>query len=530
MAVWSRLTGAIAAIGIGGAGAAAIEPVLEVPRQKAWSSEPNRVLDLGTIAHLIAQGLLDEAAAEDEAARNGFRPNRLKAMVQVSLAGPPVAEALQLWRRGKITEAQARHALAKARIEQQYHDPILELFYGRLAPADVANAIQQGFMPGDGILPGDPGGTEGITPPVVEVAIDPVAEAKADGVSADRLQVLAELAGLPPGPMELLDLWNRGVITETAVERGIREGHTKTKWTSALKQLRHYLLSPQTAATLRLKGWITRDESLALGRLRGANADVMDKLFLAQGRPAAPQQMATAVARGVDGPDGSPMDRAQFEKGIRESDIRPEWAGMLWGIRFAYPPLFQINRLVQAGAIDAATAVEWATKDRYAPEVVTALHTYWSQGAASKAKELTAAQELTEYEGHYIDRPTLLARLEGLGMAAAEAEAYANLTDARRVITARNQVIARIRSEYVAHKITLQEASAALAATGIPAEAQTRLLAQWEQEYDVYTVVLSAAQIKRAYRKLIFDKPTALDRLRSLGWVAADAEVYLDEG
>src|SRR5205823_11989738 len=140
-----------------------------------------------------------------------------------------------------------------------------------------------------------------------------------------------EAAGLPPGWAEGLAMLRRGIITEADFAEIVRTGHTKTKWTPQLLQLRTQVLSASEYATLYRKGWITQGVMNAGGALTGHTPEQMNLLYLSQGRPAAPQQMATAWARGVDGPDGRPMDEAQFLKGIRESDIRPEWGPMLWG-------------------------------------------------------------------------------------------------------------------------------------------------------------------------------------------------------
>src|SRR5690348_13662490 len=104
MAIWSRLTAAIAGIGIGEAGAAAIEPVMEPLRQDAWLKSKSKVLDLGTLAQLAASGLISHDAAVNEGERSGYAPDRVDRAIQLSLAAAPVAELLELWRRGKIGE------------------------------------------------------------------------------------------------------------------------------------------------------------------------------------------------------------------------------------------------------------------------------------------------------------------------------------------------------------------------------------------------------------------------------------------
>jgi hypothetical protein len=221
------------------------------------------------------------------------------------------------------------------------------------------------------------------------------------------------------------------------------------------------------------------------GALSGYTADQMNSLYLSMGRPAAPGQLWTAAARGIDGPAGTPMDQAQFQKAIAESDIRPEYGPMLWAIRYAYPPLFQISRLVQAKAIDAATAVDWAHKDRYAPEVVAALQAYWEQGAAGTADT--------------------------------------------HVAKAQTQLWTALHRSYVADESDEAVATDNLAAIGVPAAEQTQIIALWDREKALVRRTLSAAQIKKAYRDQLFTQDAATQRLVQLGYSLADAQTYLAE-
>src|SRR5438067_12948306 len=78
--------------------------------------------------------------------------------------------------------------------------------------------------------------------PLTQIDLDPLLEWQAHGIDFSRAQVEANLAGLPPGPMELLALWNREQIDEASVDAGIREGHMKTKWASAFKRMRRAVL------------------------------------------------------------------------------------------------------------------------------------------------------------------------------------------------------------------------------------------------------------------------------------------------
>jgi hypothetical protein len=351
--------------------------------------------------------------------------------------------------------------------------------------------------------------------------------AQRQGYAADKVAFAAELSRTAPGIPEVLQMLNRGLITQADVDEAMKKHAVQPRWRSAWSQLHRFIISPQIYANLWLKGWLTQGEAVIGGALSGATPGDVDLMYKSTSRPAANQQMATAVARGVPGPDGPPMDYAQFVKGIKESDIRTEWADMLWGIRFAYPPLFQINRLVQAGAIDGPTALLWAKNNRMAPEVLTALGKYWGGTQTGGGKELTAAQAQTEYEGGFIDQQQLSTILQALGYSANAIALLLHLGDARRVSTARGRAITAIEKAYLAHDISAGQATADLGATGLTGQAISEILALWDLELGLSRRQLSNAEITRAYRRNVISQATALAELEARGYTVADANQIL---
>ena len=110
--------GVLTGVAVGGAATVALEPAFEIPRQDAWSRNANRILDVGLLARLVAQGGVDLADAENEAKRDGFAPDKLDALVYLEQTVPGVGEALSLWRLGLITDALFSHVLVKAGLDQ----------------------------------------------------------------------------------------------------------------------------------------------------------------------------------------------------------------------------------------------------------------------------------------------------------------------------------------------------------------------------------------------------------------------------
>jgi hypothetical protein len=481
---------------VGGATAIAIgaglEPEVEPGKQEIWHANPYKVLEAGILARLVAQGIADPDQAADQAQRTGLDRNKFNALVQIELAGPPVAEALNLRRRGRINAEQFEHALTKAQIEPQYWPALKELIDERLDPSVIALAIVRGIMHDPGFLPVGPPAAEGKVKAFPTSPLNSLDEAASSGINEERLFVQTAIAGRPMGPEAAASAVFRDILLRVDFNRAIAEGDVRNEWAEAIFETARQIPSVADYVNARIRGWISEAEMNAGTARHGMSAEDTHLLYLRTGRPAAPGQMATAAARGIDGPDGVPMNRAQFLKGIAESDIRPEWGPMLWESRFLYPPLFQLTRLVQAGAIDADTAADWARKDRYPPEVVTVLHAYWSKSTA------------------------------------AGASAYVGKAD--------THLWTALHRSFVARETNITQARANMVTLGIPRDDQTEILNRWQAERDLIRKQLTPAQIKKSYTKASRNAATgaawtrdeAIAALVSEGYSVTTANDYLD--
>jgi hypothetical protein len=159
---------------------------------------------------------------------------------------------------------------------------------------------------------------------------------------------------------------------------------------------------------------------------------------------------------------------------------------MLWGIRHAYPPLFQVNRLVQAGAIDTDTAIQWLEYDRYAPEVLAALRKYFDGLAPAAAKHPYTAK-------------------------------------------AESQLWTAIHRSYVIDTVNDVTAREALAQLGIDQAEQDAILVLWDHEKAITVKPLTPSQIKKAYTTNQITIDDAIARLEAQGRDDADARLYLTQ-
>lgn len=521
MSLWGKITGLVAGGAVAGAAAASVEPTLEGLRQDAWKANQVRTLDAATIGALLAQRLIDGGAADEQLAREGLGGDKAAYLHKLNETAPDISLVLELVRRKYVGKAEFDTAFNKSGLREEYRDPLWNLRHNPLTPADLANAVQQGFVPGAGLLPGLVGGESGISIPVDEVNIDTLAEFEDAGIDNNHAKVLAELVGLPPGPIELLQMLNRGIITDESYYVGIREGHTKTKWANALKALRHAILTPIEAANLHLRQWISKQEMYDIGAQSGMSQANMDLLYDMQGRPPGPSQLQTAYNRGL-------IDRARFDKGIAESDVRTEWTDVEFGLRARYPTPFALRQLVSSGALTAADGEEILKLEGYPPDLARKMATAWAAGKTAKQKELAQGTIETLYEARYIDGNQATLLLTKLGYDAAEITLILELGDARRVKRFLDAAIGRIHTKYVSHILPRQTALLELQALNLSAQAVADIMAEWDLERDVNKPVLTPAQVVAAHHYNVIQRDTALTMLVQRGYSQTDAEILVD--
>lgn len=496
-----------AAFAMGTAVAPALRPIIQDIYNTTWQQHPVRPVDPGALAEAVASGHVTRAAGAAEAALSGFDGDAFDRLVTTAVEGPGVAAAFQLWRRGLLSQPGFEKAAKRAGLEDEWITALVGLHDVLLTPADLAMARQQGFVTPD----------------------QQHAESAKQGVTTDRADVLFEISGLPPGIGPATEALHRGFIGDGEFAQIVREGHTKTKYTDLLLQLAEPLLNPAVIVNLHLRGWIEQPEFYRLMAQHGFTNDRAQQWYLSAGRPAAPVQMFTAWGRGVDGPDGVPMNEAQFLKGIRQSDIRPEWGPMLWGIRHAYPSLFQLRRAVQEGSITRARALTILRYERYEDQDAQALVASWGSASGTGAKGLTPTEVVAEFEGMYLTRAEAVAELEGMGFTTAAAGEKLDAAAARRVRLVRNAAIGAMQKRYLAWRATEAEARARLTDLGVPLEAQDHLLTLWGYEREDKVRLLTPAQVKKAVGSKLLTDAQGITELEHLGFTAADARIFMDE-
>lgn len=501
MAAFGSAPGIIVGAGVGAAASIALAPAFELPKQAAWAANPNRIFDLGTLARLVAIGAIPASAAVDEAARDGFTADKLAALVYGAQRVPPFGEALTMWRRQLITDELFGHVIVKEGFAREYVGALSALKLSEPNdPVQVANAIHRGIMADPGLLvhPLDlsPGNVDAY--PVSD--LDPLAEAASWGLSRERLRVLVGLQGLPMGSHEAAQAHFRGVLLRQDYNRAIAEGNTRNEWADAILEQSRSIPTERDYVEGYIRGWITEQEAMDGAARRGMQPDDTHLLQLIHGRAPAWRQVFIGGIRGGArrGPPVQPDTTwpeipLEVLQALRESNIRPEWYGLVWANRFNYPQPFVLRALAQSGDVTQAETEQILLYEGWEPTLARKVSTKWASGGGGGADP-------------YVKK-------------------------------AETQLWNTTHSSYVAMLATDQDATDRLDLLAIPAASQDVILRLWRSERELARKQLTATQVKKAYIEAVENAATgfawtledARMRLVEMGYTFEDATTFLEE-
>jgi hypothetical protein len=416
---FGRTVSEAAGVAAGIAVASPLRPVVQLVENETWALHPDKPVPVQLAAAIVAENVAQQPWGEQQASFTGFSAESFAAVLGEALNAPGIGELFDAFRRNLIDEAAFTHGLRKAKLEPRWDAPLIALKQRLLAPAELANARQQGF---------------------IDVARQHE-EAALQGVDAERADIQFELAGLPPGVETALEMLRRSIITSAEFAEIVRTGHTKTKWTAQLEQMKARVLGAATYAGLHLRGWISEAEMVAGGALTGYSQAEMDLLYKEHGRPATSHQVFIGLRRGgtYNGPTTG-IDPA-FIDAIRQSNIRPEWTNLLWAGRFVYPSAFVLRALAQGGDLTQAETEQILLFEGWEPTLAATVSTKWTGGTGTKGDAHVAKAETqlwttlhASYKAEEIDATTATSTLTTLGVAAPAIPQVLSLWDAERAL------------------------------------------------------------------------------------------------
>lgn len=462
------------------------------------AQDPETLLQPSVLAGLYAHGIVNEGPAALEASGGGINGERFAALTESLRTYPGVPDLLLLSNRGLISDDELAVGMQRSGLPPGWVHQVLGLRETLLAPADLAGAVLRGWM----------------------TQAEGAAEAAKQGLSAKRFAVLTDITGMPPGLMQLLEAYRRGIIDKTRLVHGIRTSDVRDEWVDVVEALRYQPPGYGVVIEAEVKGHL--DSATAKRMLSEAGIDPVnhDWMYAATGNPPGGMEMLSLWNRGE-------IDRARVEESLRQGHLADAYIPDVLKLRRRLVPEGTLLQVQQTGAMTRAEVVSYLQDLGYDARDSGVL-----AAAGSRAKialDWQAAKTLVTdaYQAGQMSRADAQAYLETVGYEADEAEAIMSIADLARLVSQQNSAISKVRTLYVAYHIDGPTARSALAGLGVPGTQITDILTIWQLEREAAAKVLTEAQVADAFEYSILSQEEAQAQLERLGYPALQAWTLL---
>jgi len=386
-----------------------------------------------------------------------------------------------------------------------------------LSPPDIATMVVRGIAPGDAP-----------TTPAPGWATDMASES---GLSPENMQAFIDATGQPPALQELFQLIRRGIISESQLEQGIREGDTRDEWIPAVTKLRYIQPSPADLVAAAVQNQMSYAAAANWAQQIGlepadylnGNPDWFQVLYDTHGRPPGPQELVRMTLRGIIPQNGTGPTVTSFEQGVSESDIKDKWIDALWQLGQYLPPPGEVRTLLIHGGIDKATAERLWQEDGI-PAEIAAAYAYIAENeqitqdkALAKGDIATAVQEGLMTDA---DATTMLARI---GYTDGNAALIVKMAHWRYELESIRTSVRTIGTNYARWKIDGTQAKQAWVALGLDDAQAQQLLVEIDVQRSALPPIYTAADVTSGFHYGVVDQAEAMSMLGSLGYAPWDA-------
>lgn len=461
-------------------------------------SNPHLLPDPATLAQMAAKGIVDEGNAAQHIAMQGINTSWIQPLIESLRSYPDPVTALEFIRRGLMTGAEFDQWGARNGFTQDAIDKFKQLQYAPLSPADAALAVLRGNIPKD-----------------VAYAI-----ARENGIESGDFDTLVNNTGEPLGLMQLLEAYRRGFIDEATVKKGILDSRVRNEWIPTALQLRYSPMTVSDAVNATVQNQMAQADAEKIADENGLQPGAFQTLLNTAGEPLSRTEMENLYNRGL-------ATKSQVEQALRESRLKNKYNSLAFELHTRLLDTGQIADAVLYGTMTHAQAVEKAMLHGFSPDDAATI----AQSAVNRKLELERKQVVTAivamYEANAISLSDATSLAGNLGFEASESAFIFQSAEFRRNEKLVSAAMSAVRSKYIGHHITENEAQAYVDALGIPASQRDQVIQLWTIERDANVRTLTPAQIVKAANLGLISADDAVTRLTNEGYNVTDANLLL---
>lgn len=359
-------------------------------------------------------------------------------------------------------------------------------------------------------------------------------QAKKSGLDPAHFDLLVKAAQQPPDLGMIIAAYQRQYIgvgsgdpQEVSLTGALAHNGVPAGWWELVTQLAVQIPSVAEVMNAWLEGQIEEDEARTRYLAAGGDPTWFQTSYNANGQAPTPEEALTMWNRGLIEEGGTGPGAVSYDQAFLEGPWRDKWLTAFKGLRFYRPPPRSITAMWHEGNLPQAKAEGYLADNGVPAEDYGLYLTAVTSKATTADKSLTRAEVTQLFTNGLITETEALADLATIGYhgdTAKDIIALAKLSATRSLATS---AISRIKSLYLARKLTRSAAGQALSKVVVSGTDTTALFATWDAELAATVRQLTPAQIENALHYGIFDQATAQAELVTLGYTPYDAWVAL---
>lgn len=183
----------------------------------------------------------------------------------------------------------------------------------------------------------------------------------AQGLDANRIQVVKNLAESSIAPGEVNELMRRAIITTQEGAALLERVGFRPVDIARMLELRHIPLSPADAAAAWARSSLTEEQTDAYGIKGGVSKEDMKILRDLAGQPPSPEELLFAWRRGV-------IKEADVDRGLIQGPIRNEWLPVIKALQWQPLPVVEAANAVNQGHLTYDRAKQIAKENGFTEE------------------------------------------------------------------------------------------------------------------------------------------------------------------
>lgn len=459
------------------------------------ATNPHSVPDAGSIAQMGAREWINAPSYHDGMAKNGLNNAWADALLQMNQSYPDTATALDLLRRGKITEDDFANWSTHNGTPRDLSGVLLSLADVPISPADAALAVLRGNMS----------------------QADAQRAAADYGISASNFEILIGNTGEPPGVMQLLEARRRDFIDDATLVKGILQSRVRNEWIPTLEKLAYVPMSTADAVRAVVQNQLTQDQGASIANQNGLEPGWFDTLVKTDGDPLSRTEMEQLYNRGEATQD-------EVEQALRESRLKNKYVSKAFALHERLLEPRMLSDAVEYGAMTHQAAVRTAMEYGFSQPNAEILVSSAVNRKLQTERKSVVSSVVTLYENNGIDEATATGVIGQMGFEQTEAAFILQAAEFRRNEKLVAAGIAAVRSKYVGRHIDKVTASGLLDAIQVPHMQRDQMLQVWQIEHDANVRLLTPAQVIKANALGIMTDIETTDYLSNLGYSSVDAD------